>query len=381
MRAALLRGPGRVAIEDVPRPEPEPGEVRVRIEAVGLCGTDFHIFSGEANYNLDALGRPVPLEVEPQILGHEIAGVVEEARDGVHGLAPGTRVVVDQGLNCRSQGRAPVCEYCATSDSHQCEHYREHGITGLPGGLAEAISVPAVNAVPVRNGLDPALAAVTEPLACVLHASDAVARAKVRYAHPGAGSGGAAARTVLVCGLGPAGLLFVQYLRRVRGFDGVLLAADPAPHKRALAARSGATVLDPAAGDLVQAVLDHTRGRRIEYLVEATGSGPLFERLPGLIRKQATVLLYGYGHRGAGLEALNALQWREPALVATTGASGGFDDAGRPEIYARALGLIEAGTIDVRPLVTHRYRGFEEVAKALAAAGSEPGYVKGVVIP
>jgi L-iditol 2-dehydrogenase len=350
----------------------------VKVEAVGLCGSDFHIFSGEANYNLDQRGRPVPLEREPQILGHEITGVVEEAGGEVQDLHSGDRVVLDQGLNCQSQERRPLCEYCATGDSHQCEHYREHGITGLPGGLAEAIALPAINAVKIGSGLDPALAAVTEPLACVLHASDVVARTKTRYAHPGA-AGEGQARSILICGLGPAGQIFVQVLRRVFGYDGVLLAADPAAHKRSLAARAGATVIDPASVDLVEAVLEHTRGRRVEYLIEAAGSGPLFEMLPGLIRKQATVLLYGYGHRGASLEALNPFQWREPVLVATTGASGGFDPDGRPSVYRRALRLIEEGTIEVRSLVTHRYRSLGEVPAALASAGSEPGYVKGVV--
>ena len=83
----------------------------------------------------------------------------------VRDLKPGDRVVVDQGLNCNSLGRETLCEYCRTGDSHQCEFYAEHGITGLPGGLAEFISVPAVNAIPIRSGLDftEAAMAASEP--------------------------------------------------------------------------------------------------------------------------------------------------------------------------------------------------------------------------
>ena len=122
-------------------------------------------------------------------------------------------------------------------------------------------------------------------------------------------------------------------------------------------------------------------GTLVGHVVEATGSGALFTHLPGLLRKQATLVLYGYGHRGASLEALNPVQWREPAVVMTTGASGGFDPDGRPAVYRRALRLLESGTIDAAPLVSHRFRGLESVAPALASAGSLDGYVKGVVLP
>ncbi len=76
MRAAVLVDVGRIEVGDVPCPSPEPREVLVRVTAVGLCGTDLHIFAGHANYNRDARGRPIPLTDAPQILGHEIAGVV-----------------------------------------------------------------------------------------------------------------------------------------------------------------------------------------------------------------------------------------------------------------------------------------------------------------
>ena len=153
MRAAVLVDVGRFELQDVPCPRPEAHEVLVRVQAVGLCGTDWHIVSGEGNYNRDERGRPRSLREHPQILGHEIAGVVSETGEAVHDLAPGDRVVLDQGRSCVSEARDPVCEYCRTGDSHQCEHYREHGITGLPGGFAEYISVPALNAVPITTSL------------------------------------------------------------------------------------------------------------------------------------------------------------------------------------------------------------------------------------
>jgi L-iditol 2-dehydrogenase len=133
MRACALVAPQRLALVDAPSPPLGPHDVRIRPRAVGVCGTDLHIFAGESNFHFDAEGRAIPLEASPQILGHEIAGEVVEVGAAVRDLAIGARVVVDQGRNCRSERRAPVCEYCATGHSHQCAHYTEHGITGLPG--------------------------------------------------------------------------------------------------------------------------------------------------------------------------------------------------------------------------------------------------------
>jgi len=147
MKASVLYDVGRLEIRDVPRPSIAPNEVLVRVSAVGICGTDAHIFAGHANYNTNERGQPIPLSLQPQILGHEITGRIEEVGSAVDDLSRGDAVVVDQGINCVSRGRENLCDYCATGDSHQCELYREHGITGLPGGLAEYLAIPAVNAL------------------------------------------------------------------------------------------------------------------------------------------------------------------------------------------------------------------------------------------
>src|SRR3989441_4863462 len=309
MRAAVLVGVGRIEVGDVPCPSPEPREVLVRVTAVGLCGTDLHIFAGHANYNRDARGRPIPLSESPQILGHEIAGVVEAVGAEVPDLSPGDRVVVDQGRNCVSEGRAPLCEYCASGDSHQCEFYREHGITGLPGGFAEYLSIPAVNAVRIDSDLDAAAAALSEPLGCVAHCADVLTRTPARYTMqrgPGrtgrdGGGRGERGRCAVICGAGPAGLLWVQYLRNVLGYDGVLLVSEPNAGKRALAERFGAETIDPAARDPVEVVHERTGGRPGALFSEGTGSRARVAAPPALIRKQATVLLYGHGHAGGGL--------------------------------------------------------------------------------
>lgn len=380
MRAAVLVDVGQIELRDVPIVPPAAHEVLVKVEAVGLCGTDLHIVAGHANYNRDALGRPRPLAAHPQILGHEIAGVVAEAGSSARGLSPGTRVVVDQGRTCISELRRPLCEYCYTGDSHQCEHYAEHGITGLPGGFAEYVTVPASNAVPLESPLEPELAALAEPLGCVLHSMDVVSRAAARYTLSHTDST-RRVRTILVCGAGPAGLLFVQYLRTVAGFNGTLLVSEPSAMKRELAARFGAEPIDPTSTNLVEHVAERTSGRRVELLIDASGAADVFRAIPGLIRKQATVLLYGHGHAGADMSLMNQVQFLEPTLLSPVGASGGHDADGRPLTYVNALRLLEQGPIDVRPLVTHRYESLDAVPGAFAGDHRRPDYVKGVVMP
>lgn len=379
MRAAVLVDVGRIELRDVPRPALRPDEVRVRVQAVGICGTDLHIVAGHANYHRDASGRVVPLRDAPQILGHEITGVVDEIGAAVTDLRAGDRVVVDQGRSCVSEARVPRCEYCATGDSHQCEHYREHGITGLPGGFAEYVTVPAVNAVALRSPLEPAQAALTEPLGCVIHTTDVTLRTPARYTI-GAADPARRVRAILICGAGPAGLLLVQHLRNVAGFDGSILVSEPGAHRRALAERFGATTIDPRAADLVEVVRERTGGRRVELLIDASGAGSVFTAIPGLLRKQGTIVLYGHGHAGVDLSVLNQVQFLEPTLLSPVGASGGHDADGRPTTYVRALRSIEEGRVDVAPLVTHRYPSLDALPAAFAGDHEAPGYIKGVLI-
>jgi len=381
MKACVLCDVGRIEVREVPQPRVGACDVLLRIAAVGICGTDAHIFSGHANYNTDSAGKNIPLSAQPQILGHEISGQVAEVGGEVRDLAVDDRVVMDQGVNCVRTNREPRCEYCLSGDSHQCAFYTEHGITGLPGGLAEFIAVPASNTVRLTADLDMREAALSEPLGCVIHSSDAVARAHARFA-----IGGAAAsperrvRHVLICGAGPSGLLFLQYLRRVLGYDGLLMVSEPNEMKRGLAKKFGADfVLDPGDGEMGAAVREHTKGGGVEYLIEASGQGRAFAAISSLIRKQATVLLYGHGHAGVELSLLNNVMFKEPCLVTPVGASGGFEKDGRPSTYTRALRLIEQGKISVGPFITHRYSSLGDVQGALAGGMYARDYVKGVV--
>ena len=375
MRAAVLEEIGSIEVQEVPVHAPRSHEVLVRVQAVGLCGTDVHIFAGHANYNRDARGRQIPLHESPQILGHEIAGEVVECGAAVHDLVPGQAVVIDQGRTCVGERRNPRCEYCDTGDSHQCEQYAEHGITGVPGGLASFVTVPAVNAIPRGSGLDAAEAALTEPLGCIVHSVGMLNGTPARYSLRGERP----VRTVLVTGTGPAGLLFIQYLRRVQGFAGRLLAVEPNPRKRELARQFGAEVIDPTQEDMVAAVQERTGGHRVELLIESSGSATVFAAIPAMLRKQGTLLLYGHGHTGMDLSVISGVQFLEPTLLTPAGASGGFLADGRPATYTRALELLESGLVKVAPIISHRYPSLEQVAGALSADHRDPSYVKGVV--
>ncbi len=375
MKAAILEDVEKMVVGRVPDPELSPSEVLIQVRAVGVCGTDLHLFRGHGNYNLDARGRIIPLTEQPQILGHEFSGEVIETGRDVKDLKVGDRVLCDQGRNCFSQGRWPLCSYCATGDSHQCEYYREHGITGLPGALAEYIAIPAVNCLKLPDEVSTEIGALVEPLGCIVHSSERVDRAGARYTFGGTSQ----IKNVLISGAGPAGLLFLQYLRNVKGFQGLVLISDLRQKNLELAREFGGTPINVAKENLAEAVHGKTRGERIHYLIESCGNSIIFEQMPGLIRKQATVLLYGHGHKGRDIGLWGNVLFLEPTLVASVGASGGFDPDRRPATYRRALEMVSSGKIKVRQFVTHRYNALEEIHQAFEQDFERPEYIKGVL--
>jgi threonine dehydrogenase-like Zn-dependent dehydrogenase len=375
MKAAVLEDVEKMIVRDVPDPSVPPREVLLKVSAVGVCGTDLHIYRGQGNYNLDSRGRPVPLRQHPQILGHEFSGEILEVGREVRDLKPGGRVLCDQGRNCVSQGRSPQCAYCAAGDTHQCAFYMEHGITGLQGALAEYISVPAVNCLPIPDDMPAEQAALVEPLGCILHSSDRVDRATARYSL----TGPERVRNILITGAGPAGLLFLQHLRNVKHFDGLLMVSDVREKNLELVRQYGGTPINAAKTSLPEAVQELTKGERVHYLIEACGNSIIFEQMPSLIRKQATVLLYGHGHQGRDIGLLCTVLFLEPTLVASVGASGGFDADGRPTTYRRARQLVHSKAVQVLPFVTHRYHALAEIHRAFAEDFVKPEYIKGVL--
>lgn len=375
MKAVLLEEPCNLAVRQVPDPSVPATEVLIRVKAVGLCGTDFHIYSGHGNYNFDVHGRPVPLSVQPQILGHEFSGEIVEVGRDVKDLRPGDRVMCDQGRNCWSRNRRPVCRYCASGDSHQCAYYGEHGITGLPGAMADYIVMPAVNCLRLPDDMTAEQGALVEPFACILHSSDKTENARNRFSFEGEER----IESILICGAGPAGLLFLQYLRNVKGFDGLILVTDLRDKNLELARRFGGTPVNVSGLDLRQYIQDAVPGGRVQYLIDACGSPQLLADIPGILAKQGTVLFYASGHNGRDTALLDPIFFLEPTLVAGVGASGGFTPDGHPLTYMRALDIAHNGKVQVLPYITHHYHALEQIQSAFAKDFTGRDYIKGVL--
>lgn len=375
MKAVVLQDVEKLAVQDVPDPSLSPRDVLLRVKAVGVCGTDLHLYKGRRNYNLDAHRRPIPLTEQPQILGHEFSGEVVEVGKEVEDLKPGDRVLCDQGMNCRSYGRKPLCPYCATGNSHQCEYFGEHGVTGLQGALAEYIAMPAKNCLILPPGMPFDLAALVEPLSCVLHANELAERATAHFTFDGEER----IQNVLITGAGPAGLLFLQYLRNVKHFEGLILVTDLRDKNLDLAREFGGTPVNIARQDLGEAVEELTKGTRIHYVIEATGNPAVFEHLPNLICKQPTLLLYAHGYDGRDINVLARVFFYEPCVVVPVGGSGGFDPDGRPTTYRRARELVNSRTIQVAPFITHRYRALGDIRRAFEQDFQREDYIKGVL--
>lgn len=376
MNALLLEDVGRFVLREVPIPNISGEEVLIRVSAVGICGTDLHIFRGMSNYNLDENSKAIPLTSANQILGHEVCGTVEALGEKVTKCQMGDKVTVDQVLNCFSQKRSPICEFCASGDSHQCDFAKEYGITGLPGAFADYFAVPETNVITLPSNFKRTEAAMIEALGCVVHAFDRMDNACTRYTFDGSRK----IRHVLILGSGPSGLLFLQYLRNVKNFDGEIFVTGRKPAKIEWIRRWGGTPIDVTKTDLIEEVTTRTQGEKNHCLIEATGDGQAFAQIPWLLRKQGTMLLYGAGHSGVDIGCLTPFQVLEFSIVATAGASGGFDSDGIPTTYRRAMEYIRDKKIDVESLISHRYTQLGRIQQAFEYDSRAASYVKGMFL-
>lgn len=244
MRALVVHGPGDARVEEIAVPEPAPGELLVRVELAGICGTDIELFSGEMAYYARGLTH------HPLRLGHEWTGRVVAVGSASEGLWVGRRVVGDTMLGCGE------CRACRAGRQHVCPHRREVGITdGWPGAMAEYALVPTRFAHYVPEHVGPTAAALVEPGANALRA--------VRATGVGPGD------RLLVVGDGTIGLLATLFAVDAGAEVAVAgLRAD----RLALASRLGAAQtlladsLAPAQGPVpgggFDAVLDASTDRR-----------------------------------------------------------------------------------------------------------------------
>lgn len=259
VRGVRYRGPGDVRLDEGPQPDVGPLDVRIRPAAVGICGTDARIIEGAF--------RAVP----GVVLGHEIAGHVTDAGDGVVGLREGDLVSVEPHLYC---GR---CRACRLGHEHLCPEKRAFGVH-LDGGMAESVVVPARIAYLVSPHLEPTIACLAEPVACAIHGIDRL--------EPASGL------PLLVIGAGPAGLILTS-LARLAGSTPIVVV-EPDADRRRVAHELGAHVtIDPADGDWLAGALATTGGDGFDHAIEATGSPLALEAAVAASARGGRILVYG----------------------------------------------------------------------------------------
>jgi L-iditol 2-dehydrogenase len=337
MRAAVLRGPRALRVEDVAPPSPGPGEVLVRVRAAGICGTDYRIWTG---------ARPVAYPLVP---GHEFVGEVAGVGGGVTRVRPGQRVAVEPNWGCGA------CDLCGEGLGNVCLRRTAVGID-RDGGFAELVVLPARACWPAPDELDDDRLLLTEPLAVIARA--------VGRAAPRAGEAAA------VVGTGTLGLLAIQVLR-TRGCR--VLAVSRTDRRLGLARALGAeATLALDGGDPVAAARALSGRDGVDLVIETAGTATAVELVlgaVGFVRPGGRVVLTGLPHEPSRVEFFWLVR-REIDVRGSMIYQGEF---------AEALALLGQGAIDVGPLLTHRYP-LEAIATALETH-RRPEAIKVAVFP
>ncbi len=264
MRAVRYHGPEQpFRLEEVARPEPGEGDVRVRIEAAGVCHTELHFQSGLLN-----------LGVQPLTMGHEIAGVIDAVGPGVTDRSEGDRVLVYYYAGCGE------CEWCRRGDENLCGQLKaEYGFFN-DGGYAEAIVVPAGNAVRLPDSLSPEAAA---PIGCgvttAIHACN--------LAEVGQGD------VVVVYGIGAVGYGLVQ-VAKLRGATVVGIGRTPVKLERARMLGADHVVNADETDDVAAAVRELTGGRGADVVFELVATKETMPVAVGMLAKRGALVFIGY---------------------------------------------------------------------------------------
>jgi L-iditol 2-dehydrogenase len=310
MRAAVLRGPKDLVVQTRPIPEPGPGEVLVRVEAVGVCGSDTHY------YDHGRIGRFVV--EQPLVLGHEASGVVVRLGPEVHAPRVGQRVSIEPGVPDRT------CAQCLAGRYNLCPGMRFFGTPPIDGAFAEFIVVHAAFAHPVPDSIGEDAAALLEPLSVGIWAC-----LKGRVT---AGS------RVMIIGAGPIGLVCLQTALAFGATE--VAVSDVNPTRLALAAALGAS----AVVDARTVALGDT-DQRPEVLLECSGHPAATAEGIRSLGRAGRAVLVGMGADQLPLP-LSVVQERELVITGT------FRYA---NTWPTAIALVAAGRVDLERLVTGVY--------------------------
>jgi (R,R)-butanediol dehydrogenase/meso-butanediol dehydrogenase/diacetyl reductase len=354
MRAARYYGSDDVRIEDVSEPAAGDGEVKIEVAYAGICGTDIHEYVA-GPINTPEEPHPVTGETVPITLGHELSGTVREVGAGVEGLAAGDRVAVNPTLPCMD------CRYCHEGKHNVCRDLGFIGLSGNGGGLAEYVTVPARNAVPLPEGVSLVQGALAEPFTVCLHAAD---RSPL-----GAGD------AVAVFGAGPVGLCMTQ-VARAAGAKRVFVS-EPRAGRRERAETFGADVtIDPTALDPVEEIREQT-GEGVDVAFEVAGVGPSHgQAIRSTVHDGHTTMLGIYE---------DTVEYDPNDVVLTERTvSGAHSFLGGPlanREFEATLALFERGELRTEGLVTSRLPLEETVAGFEALIAEDGDDVKVLLEP
>jgi L-iditol 2-dehydrogenase len=339
MKAVMIAGKGIVETKDMPKPTIGTGEILVRMRTCGVCGTDMEKFHGD--------------HITPPILGHEVAGEVEDTGSDIQTFRRGDRVIVHHHISCRS------CFFCRNGLETLCEAYPKNNLD--PCGFAEFFRVPeqlvkggTVYKLPHSMSFEEG--SMVEPTACCIRA--------LRK------SGIKAGNSVVVFGVGPVGLTHVQLLKLYGAAP--IFAADLLVSRCEMASKIGADLtLDPATDDVPVEISKETDGRGADYAIVATGNPKAILQATNSVRKGGKVILFGAPGRGTLVSLdLSRLFLQEIGIQSSYSTS-------ETEMQM-ALDLIETGRIKPSQLITHRVP-LERIVEALHLAESGKDAVKIIV--
>ncbi len=310
------RGAGNVELRDIEEPTARAGQVKIEVQAAGICGTDLHIYKDEF--------KTIP----PVVLGHEVAGKVVAVGAEVEGVEIGTRVTTETYFST-----CGTCRYCRSGHENLCLNRKSIG-SGVNGGFTRYVIVPAKNIHRLPDNLALEAAALTEPLACVVHAVQTQQSIK-------------AGDIAVIAGPGAIGLLTLQVLK-ASGATVVMLGTDSDSHRLQLASTLGADYTlnvqqqDPLA--LLQDITPEGMGADVVY--ECSGAGPAAQQLLQLVRRQGRYVQVGLFGKSVAWD-LDQVCYRE---LIVTGSN-----ASTPSAWIRALQLLAQGAVNTEALITHRF--------------------------
>jgi len=348
MRSAVLIGPRDIRLEETPRPAASDDTVIVRIESLGICGSNLHWWTG-APVEQGLMRFPLPGGG-----GHEYAGVVDEVGARVTRVKPGDRVVIDffESSSCGA------CVQCAAGLYGQCERRRFLGI----GGFVEYLETTERGLYVLPEGIETNTAAVVEPCACA-----------VSGVRRGGLQGG---ETVVVLGAGVLGLSAAATAKALGASKVIITAKHDAQAK--LAERFGAdVVLRSGDDDLVERIKAETGGLGADLVVESVGGhAPTFAQALAVLRSGCTIVVLGLWDEPVPVNSWDAVLKDAQVIFSLT-----YGMKGKRHDFELCLEWMASGQLPARELVTHQCP-LDDIAGAFElAADKSKGVVKVIVNP